>query len=268
MKEISSKDNRIVKDTAALSEKKRRDERGQFVLEGPNLLREALNEGLRLNSVFCLSGSEPPEILELLQEAELNGIPAYTVSREAFMRMSQTDTPQGILAVAEKRKFTERDLFGTKNGNILVLDRIQDPGNMGTLLRTADAAGFAGVMLIKGSVDPYSPKVVRAATGSLFRMPLMTGLAPQLAAELLKSHGKTLLATAMDATVAYYDEALSGNIALIIGNEGNGISDELMTLSKKIAIPMAGRTESLNAALAGGIIMFEALRQKSLEGRK
>lgn len=267
MKEISSRDNKIIKDMAALSEKKRRDERGQFIIEGPNLVREALNEGIRLISVFCLAGSETPEILELLQSAELDGVPAYTVSRDAFLRMTQTDTPQGILAAAEKKKFTEKEFFGTDGSNVLVLDRIQDPGNMGTLLRTADAAGFTGVMLIKGCVDPFSPKVVRAAAGSLFRMPLMVGVETGKAAELLKSRGKTAMAAAMDAASAYYDEDLSENFALIIGNEGNGVSEELMSLTKKIAIPMAGRTESLNAALAGGIIMFEALRQKSLKSR-
>ena len=267
MKEISSKDNRIIKDAASLSEKKKRDERGQFIIEGPNLLREALDEDMHIHSVFVLAGSETPEIMELVQGAELNGCPVYAVSREAFMRIAQTDTPQAVIAVCEKKRFTDRELFGRDGSNILVLDRIQDPGNMGTLLRTADAAGFSGILLIKGSADPFAPKVVRAAAGSLFRMPIRTDLTPQEASELLKLHGKKAAAAAMDAENAYYDEDLAEDFALIVGNEGNGVSDELMALARHISIPMAGRTESLNAALAGGIIMFEALRQKTIGKR-
>ena len=267
MKEISSKDNRIIKDAASLSEKKKRDEKGMFMIEGPNLLREALDEDMRIQSVFVLAGSETPEIMELVQQAEISGCQVYAVSRDAFMRVAQTDTPQAVIAVCAKKRFSEEDFFGEKGSNILVLDRIQDPGNMGTLLRTADAAGFSGVMLIKGSADPFAPKVVRAAAGSLFRMPLKTGLSPQEAADQLKKHGKNPAAAAMDAESAYYDEDLSENFALIVGNEGNGVSDELMSLARRISIPMAGRTESLNAALAGGIIMFEALRQKTIKKR-
>lgn len=267
MKEISSKDNKIIKDAASLSEKKKRDEKGLFIIEGPNLLREALDENMGIQSVFVLTGGETPEILELVQEAELDGCQVYAVSREAFMRISQTDTPQGVIAVCAKKRFSDEDFFGAKGSNILVLDRIQDPGNMGTLLRTADAAGFSGVMLIKGSADPFAPKVVRAAAGSLFRMPLKTGLTPEDAAKQLEAHGKKAAAAAMDAPRAYYDEDLAEDFALIVGNEGNGVSDQLMALARHISIPMAGRTESLNAALAGGIIMFEALRQKSLKKR-
>lgn len=267
MQVISSKDNRIIKDAASLSEKKKRDEKGLFIIEGPNLLREALDEGMNIQSVFVLSGSETPEILELVQEAELDGCQVYALGRDAFMRVARTDTPQGVIAVCVKKRFSDEEFYGEDGSNILVLDRIQDPGNMGTLLRTADAAGFSGVMLIKGSADPFAPKVVRAAAGSLFRMPIKTGLSPEDAALQLKRHGKNPAAAAMDAPRAYYDEDLAENFALIVGNEGNGVSDELMELSRHISIPMAGRTESLNAALAGGIIMFEALRQKSLKNR-
>ena len=267
MKEISSKDNRIIREASSLSEKKRRDDKGLFIIEGPNLLREALDENMQVSSVFVLCGGETPEILELAQEAELRGCQLFSVSREAFMKLAQTDSPQGIIAVCAKKRFTDDELFGKDGSNILVLDRIQDPGNMGTLLRTADAAGFSGVLLIRGSVDPYSPKVVRAAAGSVFRIPLKTGLDPVETIGLLKNHGKKPVAAAMDATRAYYDENLSDNLALIVGNEGNGVSEELMKLACHISIPMAGRTESLNAALAGGIIMFEALRQKSLKKR-
>ena len=264
MKEITSKDNRIIKEAASLSEKKYRDSLGLYLLEGPNLVREALREDVRLKFIFTLAGGETPEILQLARACEAAGPAVFTVSREAFARIALTDTPQGILAVAEKKKSSQEDLFARPGCNVLVMDRIQDPGNMGTMIRTADAAGFSGIVLMKGSADPFGPKVVRSAAGSLFRLPVMTGVSPDELRALLQKWGKTPYAAAMDGQCAYYEADLAQDIALVVGNEGNGVSGQLMALSRTISIPMAGRTESLNAALAAGIIIFESLRQKSL----
>lgn len=268
MREISSKDNKIIRETAALSERKHRDERGLFLIEGPKLLKEALAEGVKLRRVFVSAASVSEELSEAAYAAERAGADVFQTSREAFAKISQTETPQGLVAVAEKKEISENGFFSVSGGDFLVLDRIQDPGNMGTLIRTADAAGFSGAILVKGSVDPYSPKVVRAAAGSLFRLPMLIGLTAERACELLRAHRKNAFAAAMNAGLAYYDAPLSEDAAIIIGNEGGGISEEMLRIATPVSIPMAGRTESLNAALAGGIIMFEALRQRAAAVKK
>ena len=142
-----------------------------------------------------------------------------------------------------------------------MLDRLQDPGNIGTILRTADAAGYGLAVIMKGTVDIFSPKVVRAATGSLFRMPVVFMDSISELVDFSRAAGRKLVATCLNAQSYYFDEDLSENIALIIGNEGNGISKELMESSDiRIKIPMHGNIESLNASVAAGILMYESVR--------
>ena len=146
-------------------------------------------------------------------------------------------------------------------GNFVVLDRLQDPGNIGTILRTADAAGYKLAVVMKGTADVFSPKVVRAATGSLFRMPVVFMDSEEELLEFTRAAGKKTVATCFDTDLYYYDVNLKENIALIIGNEGNGISETLIASSDvKIKIPMHGNIESLNASVAAGILMYEAVR--------
>ena len=148
-------------------------------------------------------------------------------------------------------------------GNYIVLDRLQDPGNIGTILRTADAAGFELAVLVKGTADPYSPKVVRSAAGSLFRVPICFVDGPDELIGLVHENGKRLIATALEAEKAYYDCDLKEDAAIVIGNEGNGIDRELLKRADEIiTIPMAGNTESLNAAVSAGILMYERIRRR------
>mgnify|MGYP001074782776 CR=1 FL=1 len=145
----------------------------------------------------------------------------------------------------------------------IVLHHPSDSGNLGTILRTADAAGYKLAILMKGTADVYAPKVVRAATGSLFRMPVVSMASAKELAEFTGAAGKKLTATCLDARRWYYDEDLTHDIALIIGNEGNGISRDLIESSDiQIKIPMQGNIESLNAAVAAGVLMYEAMRGK------
>ena len=145
----------------------------------------------------------------------------------------------------------------------MVLDRLQDPGNIGTILRTADAAGYRLAVVMKGTADIFSPKVVRAATGSLFRMPVVFMDSNSELVEFTRAAGKKLVAACFDTERCYFDEDLTDNIALVIGNEGNGICKEIIESSDvKIKIPMHGNIESLNASVAAGILMYEAVRGK------
>ena len=276
MKEISSKDNKIFKEAMSLKEKKYRDRLGLYLIEGWNLLEEAVKCRVEISEVFLSPdalGHEKSVGIESVFNLQRDGAEnkgdyasrkteTYLLTSELFKRLSDTETSQGIIAVVKKPK-DSLDLLSKDDthSSFICLDRLQDPGNIGTILRTADAAGYSLAVIMKGTADIYSPKVVRAATGSLFRMPVVF----MDDAESLKSFtltaGKKIVATAMNGEKAYYEEDLSKDICLVIGNEGNGISDEILDLAEiKIRIPMEGTIESLNASVAAGILMYERIR--------
>lgn len=176
------------------------------------------------------------------------------------------------MAIVKKKIYTEAEFFALKPTgkandeeatNIIVLDRLQDPGNIGTILRTADAAGYMGAILMKGTADIYSPKIARAAAGSLFRLPVLLVDTPEHAIQILKDHKKKIIGTTPNCDSYYYDVDMKKDVALIIGNEGNGACDEFLSQAElKIKIPMEGTIESLNAAVSAGILMYESVRQK------
>ncbi len=261
MKTISSRDNSTVKEAASLQEKKYRDALGLFLVEGPNLVRELIQYGGRIRFIFLKAGAGE-EAWEIARLAE--GLTAvYELSEDAFFKIVPEKNSQGIVAVVEKKEIGTDDFFrAVGSANVLVLDRIQDPGNMGTLIRNAEAFGFGGVILVKGCADPYQPKVVRASAGSLLRMPLLQCGSPEIP-ELLKKAGKKTYGACMTGDTAARNADLKKDAAVIIGNEGNGISEELLSASERLYIPMAGKTESLNAAMAGTVIMYESMRQRS-----
>ena len=256
MREIRSKDNRIVKRCEQLSMRKYRDQFGLYLIEGENLLAEAVKNHARIETVLLREGCQkslPPQVADR----------TFLVDARIFDKLAQTVTSQGILAIVVKEAARKEDFINLPGSNFIVLDRLQDPGNIGTILRTADAAGYKLAILMKGTADVYAPKVVRAATGSLFRMPVVSMASAKELAEFTGASGKKLTATCLDARRWYYDEDLTHDIALIIGNEGNGISRDLIESSDiQIKIPMQGNIESLNAAVAAGVLMYEAMRGK------
>ena len=253
MREISSKDNKIFRLCEQLSHKKYRDKLGLYLIEGENLLEEAVKNGAGIKTVLMcrdyrgsLFGTEDK---------------SFCLSDKLFEQLAQTETTQGIMAVVEKPELSPDRFLDRGGGNFIVLDRLQDPGNIGTILRTADAAGYELAIVMKGTADVFSPKAVRAATGSLFRMPVVFMDSVDELMEFTRAAGKKLVATCFDTDRYYYDENLREDIALIIGNEGGGISRELIECSDlKIKIPMHGNIESLNASVAAGILMYEAVR--------
>ena len=260
MREITSKDNKIFRHALSLKTKKYRDRYGEYLIEGPNLLKEALKEEIDVEAVFVRPEMTDEEAGIIEEGPELDR-KTFILSNRLFDELKDTETSQGIVTVVRKRQ--DPSPKGRPGGNYVVLDRLQDPGNIGTILRTADAAGYEMAVFMKGTADPFSPKVVRSATGSLFRLPMVFVEDAEELTELVHSAGKRLIATAMDAEKAYYDCDLEKDAAIIIGNEGNGISPELMMRAdEKIMIPMAGNTESLNAAVAAGILMYERIRRR------
>ncbi|MBQ1419199.1 MAG: RNA methyltransferase [Firmicutes bacterium] len=261
--EIHSKDNKTVKLAASLAEKKHRDALGAYLIEGPNLVREALQQGVRIQFIFTGAGAlnQQQEIQDILSLAEDSDSAVCVLSEDCFAKIATSQTPQPIMAVAEKRTWQMRDVF-SPGGNVLVLDRIQDPGNLGTLLRTAEATGFAGALIVKGGADPYGPKAVRAGAGCVFRFPLLLCESPAEALDILAKQRKQVWTADMEGTPCY-DAELAQNVAIVIGNEGNGADALFKENSGRVTVPMAGQTESLNAGIAAAILMYESLRQRA-----
>ena len=198
----------------------------------------------------------------VLEEAAAQQLKLYCVSDAVMKKIADTDTPQGIIAVCKVQDVTLDKLL-SKGEMLLVLDRVGDPGNLGTMLRTADAAGIGGVVLLKGCVDIYAPKTVRSSMGSLFHVPVVSGVAEDKFIAEAKDAGYELLVTSLEGADNLYKADLGGRIAFVMGNEAGGVSASLLERAdKRVFIPMAGRAESLNVAMAAGIVMFEALRRR------
>ena len=255
---ITSKDNPRIRECIRLAtQKKARISSGLFVLEGVKLLEEAVLSGIDIESVYitreCLeSGKSQLAVLEQLDEKK------FLVTGAAASRLFQSKTPQGVCAVC---RIPKRTPDFEKMGRYLALWDLQDPGNVGTMIRTADALGFDGVILSEECCDLYNLKTVRAAMGSLFRIPLLVTDMKTF----IREHNDRLTFFASvvdaDAPVITGTEFPAGSI-MMIGNEGNGLSAEQVALcGQQVTIPMTGRAESFNAAMAATILMWEMTRR-------
>lgn len=258
--ELTGLQNPMVKAAAELKQKKYRQQQGLFLAEGLRTVEEAVRYGA-VQSIFY-TAIEDDRTRAVLEEAAAKQIKLVCVSDKVLKKIADTETPQGIIAVCEMHS-KRLDDFLASGKMLLVLDRVTDPGNIGTMLRTADAAGVGGLLLLQGCADIYAPKTVRASMGSLFHLPVLSGLSEELLVQAARKAGYELLVTCLDGADNLYKADLQGRIAFIMGNEANGVSDALLAAAdKRVFIPMQGRAESLNVAMAAGIVMFEALRQR------
>ena len=255
---ISSNSNKIYKLCVALAEKKNREKYGKYLIEGQNLLEEAVKNRFQIESILIASSKY--DKFKIWSER----INSYILDDQLFQRIASTETSQGIIAILNVHKTSEEKFLANlkKEDNILILDRLQDPGNIGTIIRTADAAGYKGIIAIKGTCDIFSPKILRATTGSIFRIPLLFIDDYEQLIKVIRSSEKKLVVSALENAECYYDVNLSKGIALVIGNEGNGVAEELIRISDiKVKIPMEGNIESLNASIAASILMYERIRK-------
>ena len=264
MDKITSTGNKLVKEVRELEKKARaRRDSGLFVAEGERLCSEIPKE--EIVRIFVTSGysGRLPKGMDADKKGNAESNPVgklqvYEVSEQVMEYMSDTRTSQGILAVVKQKhyKSLSGDFF-------IILDTLQDPGNMGTIFRTAEAAGVKGIIMNRNCVDIYSPKVVRATMGAMFRMPFL--ICDDLCAEIknMKSRGVRIYAAHLKGEKNHFEFDYSGPTAFMIGNEGNGLSDEIAALADSyLRIPMMGETESLNAAVAATVLMYETLRQR------
>lgn len=268
MQVITSKDNEIIKSLKKLKDKKYRDEQGLYIVEGIKIIQEAIAEHAKINKiVICEECVEAEEISQklLYEIAKYNCI---YVSKKVFATLTDVVAPQGILAVIEKpyKKYENTKEIGESidysQDIILVLDGVQDPGNLGTILRTADSVNLNQIIITKNTADPYNPKVVRSTMGAIFRVKIIeTDNLVQTLKEIKKNKFKVVV-TSLDTEESIYDIDYRKK-AIIIGNEANGVSKEVQNFAdSKVKIPMLGRTESLNASVATGVVLYEYVRQK------
>ena len=234
-----------------------------FLLEGPRPVIDALKAGNSIEAVFFRESiADSREARETEALCADSGVRTAALADDLFDRLSETEHSQGILA--EARKTVPQKL----QGPVVILDRLQDPGNIGTIIRTAEAAGFGALIAIKGTGDLYSPKTARAAAGSLLRVVVFEGMETDAAVSLCREKGLRIIASDLEGAVEYTDADMTGDIALVIGNEGSGISREIRDAADvKVKIPMEGNIESLNAAAAAAILMYEAVRQRNAAGK-
>jgi TrmH family RNA methyltransferase len=266
MKEIiASSQNKNIKHVKSLHSKKYRDNLGQYIIEGFKVIEEALEYH---KAFYLLLLSEvASKIIEgnaLISKCEEANIPVYLVSEKIFAEVSEMDTHQGILAVLYKQELDVDKVLDKPSFNIVILDEVRDPGNVGTIIRTADACGMNAVVLSKGCVDLYNSKTIRATMGSMFHIPVFTEVDIIELIMRLKSVGTVVLGADPHSSISCIDVETDGSTAIIIGNEANGLRNEVKAATtKNITIPMPGKAESLNAGIAAAILMYEfAVRKK------
>ncbi len=254
---ITSSTNGQIKNVLKLQKStKARKEQGVFVAEGLRLFREIPKERL-VKAYVTEEFFKKHE--ELLEDVEYEFV-APNVLKEA----SDTKTPQGILAIVKMFHYELDDIKGRGEPCLMVLENLQDPGNLGTIIRTSEGAGVSGILMSEDTVDIYNPKVVRSTMGSIFRMPFVILPMKEIFA-FLKKEGITSYGAHLDGK-DFYMEDYKKACAFFIGNEGNGLTEETTKkVNKAIKIPMYGQVESLNAAIAGTVLMYEAMRQRRQE---
>ena len=251
---ITSRDNKIFKTAMLLKTSKGRNEKNMFLIEGLRLVRDAIKKDADIFCVILKDGTK--------MDFEVS-CPVYTFAPKLFAQICDTVTPQGVIAVCNMKKCTLQELVQKKNSCIVMCEELQDPGNIGTIIRTAHAADCTGVVLTKGCCDLYNPKIVRATMSGIFSVGVVRDAQSLVTIEYFKELGYKIVAGALtDDAVDFYCADLKGKCVIVIGNEGNGVKREtLEACDSVLKIPMSNDAESLNAAVAGAVMIYEHYRQ-------
>ncbi len=255
---ITSTSNQRVKELLQLQKKaKIRNQEGVFLAEGSRMVLEAPKD--RIRKLYISESYDKKHGKELKEQ----GFQYEVLSDTVFAYVSDTKTPQGILAVIRQLDYKFEDMLTKENPHILVLDNLQDPGNLGTIFRTAEAAGVTGILMSKDCVDIYNPKTIRSTMGAAYRMPFLYMEDILEGIRLLKEEQIHVYAAHLEGKYSYDIEDYRKGTAFLIGNEGNGLRQEIADMADTwVRIPMQGQAESLNAAVAAAVLMFEVSRQR------
>jgi len=264
---ILSKNNNLVKQLKSLKNRRSRENYGMFLIEGKKFVAEAIKQKANIFKIVVSKNFYDTSFCEL--SLILQNVPKHIdiviLDNLAFKQIADTQNPQGIIALAKLQYITDiQYIIKNGNGPIIILDKIQDPGNLGTIIRTADAVLASGIIISAGSVDIHNPKVLRSTMGSIFRV--ASFLSQDILSDLLllKKSGMQIYAAHNKGDQLYFNVKFPPKSAIIIGNESNGISESIMQyVNHKIKIPMSSDVESLNASISAGLIMYEIVRQKS-----
>ncbi len=261
---ITSHSNPRIKEVLDIKRRKSRVKHGSFIIEGPHLIEMALGADTPVGEVFFSEAfgrkKEGQKILKLLAERTSN---IFEVADHVFLKLAETETPQGIIAVAACRPVSLQQLRLKGSPLLVVSDGIQDPGNLGTIIRTADASGADAVIILPGTCDVFMQKTIRATAGSLFNIPVVHALVDEFT-DWLRSRKINLAITAADAEHSLFEARLDRPVALVFGNEAHGVREELKRAADIVLrIPIYGKAESLNVATAAAVCLYEAARQRS-----
>ena len=260
MQVITSKDNELIKHIKKLKDKKQRDLSHEYIIEGIKLIQEAIQENAKIKQIIICDDCEKTESIPKELMYEIAKQECIYVTNKVFDSITEVMNPQGILAMIEKQ--SKEMQIDDKQDIILALDDIQDPGNLGTILRTADSIGLTQILVSKGTADCYNPKVVRSTMGAIFRVKIIECEDLVKTLKEIKKHKFEIVVSSLQTDNSIYDINYHKKV-IVIGNEANGVKKEIQDLAdKKIKIPMLGKTESLNASVATGIILYEYVRQK------
>lgn len=260
MRIITSVQNTLIKQVQALHQKKYRTEYGVFLIEGYKNVCEALNSNLSIENIFIKEGFAK----------ELNNFPEdeiIEVTESVMKKMSTTENPPDVIAIAHQYNYTLENIMEDENPLILVLEYIKDPGNLGTIIRTAKAGGVSGIILTDETVDIYNPKTVRSSSGNLWKMPIITIKDKyKIKSCLLKYKPFQFLATSVienKKADLYFDIDYNNSTVIFFGSESQGLSQELIEQTDRlITVPMNKEVESLNLSISVGVIVYESVRQK------
>ena len=260
MQVITSKDNEFVKHVKKLKEKKYRDQSQEFIIEGIKLVKEAIEEKANIKQIIICDNCEDSGIIPKDLMYEIAKYNCVYVTENILKTMSDVNAPQGIMAIIGRNN-NENNIDYSQD-IIVALDDIQDPGNLGTILRTVDSIGLNQILVSKGTADCYNPKVVRSTMGAIFRIKIIECEDLEQTLKETQKNNFKLVVSSLQTNNSLYDINFDKKV-IIIGNEANGVEPQIQEIAdEKIKIPMLGKTESLNASVATGIILYEYVRQK------
>lgn len=254
-----------IKYVRRLANRRFREREGRFLAEGVRFVEEALRSGWTVEMViYCPLLTSSERGCALLREAREAGVTLQEVPDSLLVELADTETPQGVIAVIRRPVVDlAAAIESGKNSFLVLVDGVRDPGNLGTIIRAADAFGAGGVVLLKGTVDLYNPKTLRSTMGSLFHLPVVMAERAEAIDRLIKA-GFRLIVGVPGGIVPLYDADLDGQVVLVVGNEASGAGTDVLELADGVVtIPMPGRAESLNVAVAAGIMMYELVRRRT-----
>jgi TrmH family RNA methyltransferase len=256
--------SRVIKLIINLNRRNYRDKKGLFFVEGERILEEAINSDYKIKYLICSQSYVKKKNHKLIDRLIYKGLNIYVIDDKLMEEISDTVTPQGIIAVVEKKIIhVESILNSSANHFLLIVDGVRDPGNLGTIIRTAHACGVNGVFLIKGTVDQFNPKVLRSAAGSIFHVPILMLEDTEQTIIDLKKAGINIIISHLRGDKFPFNVDLKKPIAIVVGNEAFGVNPKLADICNNLVkIPMPGNAESLNVAVAAGILMYEVVRQR------